>query len=1110
MTTLGSTSTRAGPRIYNLFPLLAGRVRAWHDHLERIAAMGFSWIYVNAFHYPGFSGSLYATKDPYRLNDLFADGRDPAEALRGFVTAAARHGLKVMMDLVVNHVSKDALLVSEHPTWCRRDLDGQLYSPRVADPASPNGVTVWGDLCELDYERPDARDGLIAYWSDYMRHYLRLGFAGFRCDAAYKVPTDVWRQLIPAARRENPELVFLAETLGCTLAQIQDLADADFDYIFNSSKWWDFRSDWLLDQYDSTRRIAPSVSFPESHDTPRVAADVGNADAQRLAEHLRFRYVFAACFSTGVMMPMGYEFGASQPLDVVRTRPNDWESRSIDISSFVAAVNNMKATVPVLNQEGPQRRITAPSARAVGLLRESVDRADGCALVVFNSDPLRSHTVDASALVAESGGHYRSFRDVTPLAGPQTLMPGSAMHLKPLEFRVFVGERAAAAPTLARADTRSDERLRALAGERVTIEAVWPEIDGGRHPIKRVVGDVLEVWADIFCDGHDELAACIAYRAGDETDWLLAPMRFYDNDRWVGVVPLERNIRYLYTIEAWRDVFASWRKDVLKKREAHQDIALELIEGFELVESALSTASEADKRLVRRQLAELDAKADSLKLTEVLLSVEVAHSMARIGPRANRTRYRRELEVVVDRTAARFAAWYELFPRSMSDDPRRHGTFDDVIRHLPRVRAMGFDVLYFPPIHPIGRTFRKGRNNALVASPDDPGSPYAIGSTQGGHTAIHPELGNFESFGRLVAAARAEGLEIALDFAIQCSPDHPWIKSHPEWFDWRSDGSIKYAENPPKKYQDIVNVHFYRDALPSLWSELRDVVLFWIEHGVKIFRVDNPHTKPLPFWEWLIGEMRDRHPDVLFLAEAFTRPKMMRKLAKVGFTQSYTYFTWRNTKAELTEYLTELTQDVPREYMRANLFVNTPDINPPFLQTGGRAAFQIRAVLAATLSGVWGMYCGFELCEATPIPGREEYLNSEKYEVKSWDWDRPGNIHDYIARLNRIRLDNPALHYSTNLHFYTAHDDNVLFYGKATGRFDNVIWIAVNLDPQGAHEATLELPVHEFHREGGQGAIEVEELLHGDRSTWYGPTQRIRLDPSFNPCAIWRVSAPPA
>ncbi|HKX10904.1 MAG TPA: maltotransferase domain-containing protein [Stellaceae bacterium] len=1101
----------AGPRIYNLFPLLAGRVRDWHDHLERIAAMGFSWIYVNAFHYPGFSGSLYATKDPYRLNDLFADGRDSDEALADFVGAAGRRGLKVMMDLVVNHVSKDALLVSEHPAWCRRDFDGALYSPRVPDPASPTGVTIWADLCELDFDRSDARAGLIAYWTDYLRHYARLGFAGFRGDAAYKVPADVWRVLIGSVRRETPDLVFLAETLGCTPQQVQELADVGFDYVFNSSKWWDFRSDWLLDQYELGRRIAPSVSFPESHDTSRLAAEIGSYDPEHLAEHLRFRYAFAACFSAGVMMPMGYEFGLSDPLDVVRTRPEDWRRGSLDISPFVAAVNDMKAELPALNQEGAQRRVTAPGSIPMGLLRESMGRADGCALVVLNPDRARSRTVDASLLLAETGGSYRNFRDVTPLKGSDNLVPGSRLSLEPLDFRVFVGERAVGSIAPGRGDARPTlGRLRDLATERITIEAVWPEIDGGRHPVKRVVGDVLDVWADIFCDGHDELCARIAYRATDESDWSTAPMRLYDNDRWVGPVPLARNVRYLYTIEAWRDLFASWRKDFVKKREARQDISLELVEGLALVETALNTASDADKRRVGHGIAAPDAKAHPERLAEALLSAELAEVMARIGPRANSRRYSRELEVVVDRTAARFGAWYELFPRSMSDDPRRHGTFDDVIRHLPRIRAMGFDVLYMPPIHPIGRTFRKGRNNALVATPDDPGSPYAIGSEEGGHTAIHRELGDFEAFERLVTAARREGLEIALDFAIQCSQDHPWIKSHPEWFDWRPDGSIKYAENPPKKYQDIVNVHFYREALPAIWYELRDVVLFWAARGVKIFRVDNPHTKPIPFWEWLIREVRDRDPEVIFLAEAFTRPKMMRKLAKVGFTQSYTYFTWRHTKPELTEYLTELTRDVPSEYMRANFFVNTPDINPPYLQTGGRAAFQIRAVLAATLSGVWGMYSGFELCEATPIPGREEYLDSEKYEIKAWDWDRPGNIRDFIARLNKIRRDNPALHYSTNLRFYASDDDNVLFYGKATAAGDNVIWIAVNLDPRNVHEATLELPLREVHGAGGLEAIEVEDLVHGERFTWSGGRQRVRLDPALDPCAIWRVSVQPS
>jgi starch synthase (maltosyl-transferring) len=1102
------TSECAGPRIYNLFPLLVGRISAWSEHLECISAMGFGCVYVNPFHYPGFSGSLYAVKDPYRLNALFVDEREHDAALRDFVSTARRHGLEVMMDLVVNHVAKDALLVEAHPDWCRRDTDGSLYSPRVVDPDDESKVTVWGDLCELDYERPRARAELIAYWSDYIRHYLGLGFTAFRCDAAYKVSAEIWQALIAAARNAKPESRFFAETLGCPVPEIAALADAGFDYIFNSSKWWDFRADWALEQYEQTRRIAPSIAFPESHDTPRLATEVGTDDSERIAQHLKFRYLFAAAFSTGVMMPIGYEHGATRRLDVVQTRPEDWNDRRIDISAFIAAANAMKDAIPTLNEEGPMRRVTAPHAESVALLRETVGRADGCALIVLNPSSSRRVTVDSGALLAESGGVYAEFRDVTPETSPVALQPDQPLELKPLELRVFASQaRTARIDAKGRAAPETAKRLEAFAGERVIIESVWPEIDGGRHPVKRVAGDVLEVWADVFCDGHDEIAACVRYRRADAREWTEAPMRFVDNDRWLGRVPLTRNARWLYTIEAWRDLFATWRSDFFKKRNAGQDMALELVEGRALVEAALAEAEGAAAAALSRQLARLDPGGSPDDLAAALLAPALLEDMARFGPRTNRTRYRHELEVVVDRTAARFGAWYELFPRSMSDDPARHGTFDDVIRHLPRVRDMGFDVLYFPPIHPVGRTYRKGRNNVLVTGPEDPGSPYAIGAAEGGHTAIHPELGDLAAFHRLVDAARREGLEIALDFAIQCAPDHPWIKAHPEWFDWRPDGTIKYAENPPKKYQDIVNVHFYRKALPSLWYELRDVVLFWIAQGVTIFRVDNPHTKPVPFWEWLIGDVQSRHPEAIFLAEAFTRPKMMKKLAKIGFTQSYTYFTWRHTKAEFTDYLTELTRDLPKEYMRPNFFVNTPDINPPFLQTGGRAAFQIRAVLAGTLSSVWGMYSGFELCEGTPIPGREEYLDSEKYEIKAWDWNRPGNIRDYITRLNRIRRDNPALHELTNLRFHPAHDDNILFYGKTTAARDNVIWIAVNLDPHRPHEATLELPLHELGV-GEAQVLEIEELLHGDRFSWQGRIQRIRLDPMFNPCAVWRVTPP--
>jgi starch synthase (maltosyl-transferring) len=478
--------------------------------------------------------------------------------------------------------------------------------------------------------------------------------------------------------------------------------------------------------------------------------------------------------------------------------------------------------------------------------------------------------------------------------------------------------------------------------------------------------------------------------------------------------------------------------------------------------------------------------------------------MARAQPRPDLTRHDRELEVVVDRPEAAFAAWYELFPRSQGRVPGRHGTFADCIARLPEIRRMGFDVVYLPPIHPIGRSARKGRDNSLAAGPDDPGSPWAIGGPEGGHTAVHPALGTLEDFRRLVKAAQGEGLEIALDFAIQCSPDHPWVREHPEWFHHRPDGSIKYAENPPKKYQDIYPINFGSPAWESLWDALLEVVRFWIDQGVRTFRVDNPHTKPLDFWEWLIREVQDRHPNVIFLSEAFTRPKVMRALAKAGFTQSYTYFTWRNFKEELTQYLEELTRSEMAEYFRGNFFVNTPDILPEVLQRGGPPAFRMRAALAATLSSVWGIYSGFELCEAAALPGTEEYRSSEKYEIRVRDWKAPGNISDYIARLNAIRRENPALHAMAGLRFYSADSPHVLFYGKATAARDNLILVAVNLDPFAAHEAALRMPLADLGV-GPDETYELHELLGGDRRLVRGDTHRVTLDPQSAPALIYRV-----
>jgi len=657
----------------------------------------------------------------------------------------------------------------------------------------------------------------------------------------------------------------------------------------------------------------------------------------------------------------------------------------------------------------------------------------------------------------------------------------------------------------AAADGPSLQRLEELARDRIAIEGVSPEIDGGRFAAKAVVGETFTVEADVFGDGHDQIAAALLWRHGRNGEWHEAPLKFVENDRWAARLVFRDIGLHQYTIIAWRDLFASWHRDIGKKLAAGLNVSLEIEEGRLLVAQAVEAAAEAKTHWhqpLDALLERLDASREERRL-ELLTAEETLELMSLGGPRTNLSRYGRLLDVWVDRTAAAFSAWYELAPRSQGE-PGVHGTFDDVIRRLPYVRDLGFDVLYLLPIHPIGRTNRKGRNNSLKAEERDPGSPYAIGSNEGGHDAIHPQLGTLDDFDRLVAAAAAHGMEIALDFAIQCSPDHPWIRQHPEWFDWRPDGTIKFAENPPKKYEDIVNVHFYRGAIPGLWIALRDIVLFWVGHGVKIFRVDNPHTKPFPFWEWMIGEVRDRHPDVIFLAEAFTRPKVMKRLAKVGFAQSYSYFTWRNEKRELEQYLTELTTEECRHYMRPNFFANTPDINPFYLQTSGRAGFRVRLVLAATLAGTYGIYNGFEICEAAAIPGKEEYLDSEKYQLRHWDMGAPGNIKDDIRLINRLRREHPALQSFTSLRFYNATNENVLYYGKMDQEHDSYLLFHVNLDPHNAQETHFEVPLWEFGLPD-DGAIEVEDLLQGNHFTWHGKVHWLRLEPESRPYAIWRL-----
>jgi starch synthase (maltosyl-transferring) len=1076
-----------GPRIYNLFPLLAGRIDQWDKHLDHVAAMGFDWIYVNPIQYPGFSGSLYAIKDDSRLHPVLApDGGSFDDLVGGMIGKAAARGLKVMIDLVVNHTSKDSVLVDRKPHWYARHPDGSLLSPSVADPEDPQKITEWGDLAEIDYGKAETRAELIAHWRDLSGRYATLGINGFRCDAAYKVPSEIWAGIISPLRSQRPGLIFAAETLGCRMEDIQALRAAGFDLLFNSAKWWDFRSPWLLEQYEAMRHVAPSIAFPESHDTARLFGDV--PEGGDAAAYYRLWASFAAFFSFGWMIPMGFEFGFRRRLDVVRTRPENWERQAFDLTGFIADLNRIKRETAALNEEGPLRALAVPPP-LVALLRLAKN-GDGFALALINPDPGGGVQVRLSDLLDGCGIASDAVEDALVGGRLEGMVSVPPITLRLLRGRLGTGPNA--------------QPLDAARRETTIILDVQPQIDGGRYPVKREVGDVLEVSADLLRHGHDKLAARILYRAQGETEWRETPMHHADNDRWRGSVTLERNCRYEFTVEAWMDAYETWRDEVLKKHAAGQDVGMELIEGRLLLENALPRIRESDRDRLTRLLAALDA-AEADQRVELMAATLVRQIMARAQDLSGAALYDKVLAVTVDRVSARFAAWYEIMARSQGQDPSRSATFAECERRLPDIARMGFDVVYLLPIHPIGRLHRKGPDNSLVAGPNDPGSPYAIGSSDGGHTAIHPDLGTLDDFLRFRKKAEELGMEVALDFAIQCAPDHPWIRDHPDWFQFRPDGSIKYAENPPKKYQDIVNITLEGPHADAAWRALRDVVLFWVRQGVRIFRVDNPHTKPVPFWEWMIRDIQDRHPDTIFLAEAFTRPKVMKLLAKVGFTQSYTYFTWRNFKDELQAYMRELAHSDQREYFRPNFFPTTPDILPPFLQTGGRPAFLIRYVLAATLSSVHGIYNGYELCEAAGIPGKEEYLHSEKYQFKVWDWNRPGNIKAEIARINAIRRENPALQEFENIAFHEADDDSVLFFGKMTLDRSNMIFVVVNLDPFDARESTLLFPLPAMGVPEGE-TFEVEELLSGARHLRRGAAHKVRLDPQTNPVEIYRIT----
>jgi starch synthase (maltosyl-transferring) len=647
-----------------------------------------------------------------------------------------------------------------------------------------------------------------------------------------------------------------------------------------------------------------------------------------------------------------------------------------------------------------------------------------------------------------------------------------------------------------------------LVLRRVVIENLAPEIDGGKYPVKRTVGERVVIEADIHADGHDVLSAVVLYRADRASAWSEAAMRPLENDRWQGQFFVESVGPYFYTVQAWIDAYQSWSRDTVKKSEAGQDISAAALLGARLIQSAANRAQGTDSQRLAEFVAELRnlLHANHEAVVACTRNAELTALMGRYADRSRATTYDKQLAVAVDREKARYSTWYEMFPRSCAVEPHKRGTFRDCIQRLGYVSGMGFDVLYFPPIHPIGHTQRKGKNNTAHPSPDDVGSPWAIGADEGGHLAIHPDLGTLQEFKQLQTKARELGIEIALDVAFQCSPDHPYVKEHKEWFLQRPDGSVQYAENPPKKYEDIYPFYFESEHAPELCEELKRVVLYWIEQGVHIFRVDNPHTKPFDFWEWLIREVRREHPEVIFLSEAFTRPKVMHRLAKLGFAQSYTYFAWKNTKWELTQYFTELTQTPLREFVRLNVWPNTPDILTEYLQYGGRPAFMARLILAATLSANYGIYGpAFELCENRALrQGSEEYLDSEKYQIRVWDIDRPDNLRGLIARVNEIRRENRALQSDWNLRFHPVDNDQLIAYSKASEDLSDIILVIVNLDPHYKQSGWVQVPLDDFQLAAHQ-SFQVHDLLTNARYLWQGTRNYVELDPAALPAHIFKV-----
>jgi starch synthase (maltosyl-transferring) len=949
-------------------------------------------------------------------------------------------GVALLVDIDISAFAVTDPLVFEQPA-----LFALRRAPARDAIVDPRASTQPSGTAVARLRADGATDVLLTPIADRLIVLIEAGAQGFRFLEAEHIAPDFLAQLVARLRTHRPDLVVIVGP-GLSRDAARALRNARIDALISSFGAWDLRAAWLPEERESLRSFAPLIAEPH---------------AAQLAEQDTARTLLAAAASGD---------GVIVPLDVFERTPA--------LAGQVA-----DAVRQVAPFAGETRRLNSPGNAVTALLRaDSSDVRDAGAvlLALINTTETVQPAPEPGIILSAMGAALGSF-------GDDAFEPLDAG-----EVRILTASRAAPINLDA-----SGDPVAAAEMPRLVVEDVVPHVDGG-YPVKRVTGEAVMVEATIFADGHEQLAAELLWRAADEAEWTVVPLEERPNYRWHAQFAPMRLGRHEFVVEAWLDRFGGFTRDFRKKLDAGVAQPVDFAEGRLLVEQARNRVSGALQVELTR-LADALAGDDDAAL---LLSDDLAAVMQQADDRPHRLRSAVQ-PLDAERLAARYSSWYELFPRSQAVG--RHGTFADVIERLPAIRDMGFDTLYFPPIHPIGTTNRKGPNNTLTPEPGDPGSPYAIGAKEGGHDAIHPELGGLEDFLALVDAAREHGLEIALDFAIQCSPDHPWLKEHPGWFAWRPDGSMKYAENPPKKYQDIVNVDFYGpDAVPGLWTELRDVILLWVERGVKTFRVDNPHTKTLPFWEWMIGDVRGRHPEVIFLAEAFTKPAMMYRLAKVGFSQSYTYFTWRDRKAELTEYITELTTTAPKEFYRPHFFVNTPDINPVFLQTSGRPGFRIRAVLAATLSGLFGVYSGFELCEAAPIPGKEEYLDSEKFELRPRDWHAPGNIIADITMLNRLRRAYPALQTHLNTRFYAAHNDNILYYAKPSLDGADMILVMVSLDPHNPQEADFEVPLWTFGL-SDTDSIAVEDLAEGYRFDWHGKTQHIRLTPD-QPYRIWRIA----